>query len=190
MSRQTHPFGLKTRRGISTTPQTNGEAAFQLVATVAADPDLTRFDIRYLTERWPSITPYSLYQTLSSIPGVKCEISDGVAEFETVPKRVGGESIRDEYTKHLVDRCSAIQSRIDTLSRRGVDSPAPNATESVVVQDYEMIDSGAIAPTYFTYTLINPDALGEQRWMLTSETHEGSDEKRASAVGTIGGRRD
>jgi len=33
----------------------------------------------------------------------------------------------------------------------------------VVVQDYEMIDSGAIAPTYFTYTLINPDALGEQK---------------------------
>jgi len=99
------------------------EAAFQLVATVAADPDLTRFDIRYLTERWPSITPYSLYQTLSSIPGVKCEISDGVAEFETVPKRVGGESIRDEYTKHLVDRCSAIQSRIDTLSQEEVSIP-------------------------------------------------------------------
>ena len=140
------------------------EAAFKLVSTVAAEPALTEFDIRFLAKRWPRITPYWLYQTLSLIPGVECEISDKVAEFESVPKMVDGESMRDEYTTYLIDRCSAIQTRIRALSNASISiPPAPAAVESVVIQDYEMIDSGAIAPTYFTYTLINPDALGEKK---------------------------
>mgnify|MGYP000659764183 FL=1 len=51
------------------------QAAFNLVATIAADPNLTPFDVRFLTEQWSSVTPYSLYQTLSSVPGVECECS-------------------------------------------------------------------------------------------------------------------
>lgn len=140
------------------------QAAFNLVATIAAEPNLTPFDVRFLTEQWSSVTPYSLYQTLSSVPGVECEISDGFAAFQTVPKAVDGESMRDEYTTYLIDRCSAIQNRIESLSQETVSiPPAPRLTESMVVQDYEQIDSGAIAPTYFTYTLINPDALGETK---------------------------
>ncbi|MFA9417982.1 hypothetical protein [Natrinema sp. HArc-T2] len=140
------------------------EAALTLVATVAAYPDLATFDVRFVTERWPSVTPYTLYQALSSVPGVECEVSGGLVEFETVPKTVDSETVRDEYTKHLVERYSDIQGRIDTLSRETVSlPPAPVATESMVAQDYESIDSGAIAPTYFTYTLVDPDALGEKK---------------------------
>jgi len=140
------------------------EAALKVVATVAAYPVLATFDVHFVTERWPSVTPYSLYQALSSVPGVECEVSDGLVEFETVPEAVDVEAVRDEYTKHLVERCSDIQSRIDTLSQETVSLPPdPVATESMVVQDYESIDSGAIAPTYFTYTLVDPDALGEQK---------------------------
>ncbi|WP_115862528.1 phospholipase D-like domain-containing protein [Halorussus litoreus] len=140
------------------------EAALKVVATVAAYPVLATFDMHFVTERWPSVTPYSLYQALSSVPGVECEVSDGLVEFETVPEAVDVEAVRDEYTKHLVERCSDIQSRIDTLSQETVSlPPTPVATESMVVQDYESIDSGAIAPTYFTYTLVDPDALGEQK---------------------------
>ncbi|QCW03965.1 hypothetical protein [Natrinema pallidum] len=140
------------------------EAALKVVATVAAYPVLATFDVHFVTERWPSVTPYSLYQALSSVPGVECEVSDGLVEFETVPEAVDVEAVRDEYTKHLVERCSDLQSRIDTLSQETVSLPPdPVATESMVVQDYESIDSGAIAPTYFTYTLVDPDALGEQK---------------------------
>ncbi|MBZ6495811.1 hypothetical protein [Natrinema longum] len=140
------------------------EAALKVVATVAAYPVLATFDVHFVTERWPSVTPYSLYQALSSVPGVECEVSDGLVEFEVVPEAVDVEAVRDEYTKHLVERCSDIQSRIDTLSQETVSFPPdPVATESMVVQDYESIDSGAIAPTYFTYTLVDPDALGEQK---------------------------
>ncbi len=140
------------------------EAAFNLVATVAADPDLSTFDVHFVTNRWPSVTPYSLYQALSSIPEVECEITDGLAKFESAPKTVEGESMQDEYTNHLIDRCLAIKRHIETLSQETVSlPPTPAATESMVVQDYETIDGGAIAPTYFTYTLVDPDALGEKK---------------------------
>jgi len=140
------------------------EAAFKLVSTIAAEPALTTFDVRFLTAQWSNVTPYSLYQTLASVPGVECEISDGFAAFQTVPKAVDGESMRDEYTTYLIDRCADIQNRIESLSQVTVSiPPTPMSTESMVVQDYEQIDSGAIAPTYFTYTLINPDALGEKK---------------------------
>ncbi len=140
------------------------EAALKVVATVAAHPDLVRFDVRFITDRWPSVTPYSIYQTLSSVPGVECEVSNGLIEFETLPEAVDGEAVHDEYMNHLVERFSAIQSRIDALSQETVSlPPVPVATDSMVVQDYESIDSGAIAPTYFTYTLVDPDALGEKK---------------------------
>ncbi|WP_152419811.1 phospholipase D-like domain-containing protein [Natrialba hulunbeirensis] len=140
------------------------EAALKVVATVAAHPDIARFDVHFVTERWPSVTSYSLYQILSSVPGVECEVSDGLVEFETVPEAVDVEIARDEYMTHLVERCSAIQNRIDTLSQERVSfPPVPVATESMVVRDYESIESGAIAPTYFTYTLVDPDALGEKK---------------------------
>jgi hypothetical protein len=140
------------------------EAAFKLISTIVAEPALTTFDVRFVTAQWSNVTPYSLYQTLTSVPGVDCEISDEFVQFQTVPKAVDGTSLRDDYTAYLVDRCAAIQNRIESLSQATVSiPPAPRSTESMVVQDYEQIDSGAIAPTYFTYTLINPDALGEKK---------------------------
>ncbi|EMA54707.1 phospholipase D-like domain-containing protein [Halococcus salifodinae] len=138
-------------------------AALKLVATVATYPDLTTFDMRFVTERRPSVTSYSFYQALSSVPGVECEVSDDLVEFETVPETVHSEPVRDEYMKYLVRHCSAIQSRIDTLLQASVSlPPVPVSTEAMVAQDYKSIDSGAIAPTYFTYTLVDPDALGEK----------------------------
>ncbi|WP_226013625.1 phospholipase D-like domain-containing protein [Halomicrobium salinisoli] len=140
------------------------EVAFALVATATAHPNLGTFDVQFVTERWSSVTPYSLYQALSSISGVDCDVSDGVVEFETVPETVDAASVRDEYMEYLVERCSMIQRRVAALSQASVSlPPSPVATESMVVQEYESIDSGAVAPTYFTYTLVDPDALGEQK---------------------------
>ncbi len=140
------------------------EAVLKVVATVVAYPDLATFDVHFVTEQWPNVTPYSLYQALSSVPGVECEVNDDLVEFEAVPEAVDVEGVRGEYMKHLVNRCSDLQSRIDALSQETVlVPPVPVAAESMVVQDYESIDSGVIAPTYFTYTLVNPDALGEQK---------------------------
>lgn len=156
------------------------EAALKLVATVATYPDLATLDVRFVTERWSSVTQYSLHQVLSSIPGVECNVSDDLLKFETVPKTVDGEPVRDEYTKYLVEHCSTIQSRIDTLSQESVSlPPAPVSTESMVVQDYESIDSGAITPTYFTYTLVNPAALGKKKMDNYVDNSQGLGEERA-----------
>jgi len=153
----------KTREGVDIEAEVR-EAALALVATVAADPHLARFDVQFVTERWPSVTSYSLYQALSSVPDVECEVNSDLIEFEAVPSAVEGESIRDEYMRYLAERCSTIQGRINILSQATVSlPPSPVSAEAMVAQDYESIDDGAVSPTYFAYTLVDPDALGEKK---------------------------
>lgn len=140
------------------------EAGVTLLATVAAEPARSRFDMQFVTAQWPGVTSYSLYRTLSSVPGVTCEVSDGLVEFEEIPLAVEGTAINEAYTNHLVERCSTLRRRIEALAPELIELPPdPVATESMVVQDYESVDRGAIEPTYFTYTLVDPAALGDKK---------------------------
>ncbi|MFC7205297.1 hypothetical protein ACFQJC_17440 [Haloferax namakaokahaiae] len=138
------------------------DTLLNIVATVVAHPDLRTLDVTFVTKR--GVTPYTLYQILSSTSGVECEVGDGVIEFESVPEVVEGDDLREEYITHLIERCSTLKSRIDTLSNVSVSiPPEPVAAESVVTRDYESLRDGDVAPAYFTYTLIDPDALGEKK---------------------------
>jgi hypothetical protein len=135
-----------------------------IITTVSRHPDITEFAVGFLTDRGASIAPYSLYQELKSIPGVACEVSEGVIKFESVPQEVSGDDLREEYTTYLVEECSAVKRRIDTLSDVSVTStPTPVAAEMVVAEEYESLSSGDVAPAYFAYTLPDPDALGEKK---------------------------
>lgn len=135
-----------------------------VVATVAASPEFATFDTAFITER-VSLTPYSVYQLLSAISGVECEVTDfGLIEFESVPTTVSGNDLREEYTTHLVDRCSTARERMQALADISVTtSPEAMCESELVAQDFESLRDGDFAPTYFTYTLIDPDALGEKK---------------------------
>lgn len=139
------------------------EDLLNVIATVSSDSRFANFDLSFLTDRLES-TPYELYQLLSQVPGVDCEISDnGVIEFATVPAQVAGSSLQEEYTTHLVDRCAAVKRRMKVLSQASVTVLSPVATDAIVAQDYDSLSDGDVAPAYFTYTLVDPDALGEKK---------------------------
>jgi len=139
------------------------EDLLNVIATVSSDSRFANFDLSFLTDRLES-TPYELYQLLSQVPGVDCEISDnGVIEFATVPTQVAGSSLQEEYTTHLVDRCAAVKRRMKVLSQASVTALSPVATDAIVAQDYDSLSDGDVAPAYFTYTLVDPDALGEKK---------------------------
>jgi hypothetical protein len=139
------------------------EDLLNVIATVSSDSRFANFDLSFLTDRLES-TPYELYQLLSQVPGVDCEISDnGVIEFATVPAQVAGSSLQEEYTTHLVDRCAAVKRRMNVLSQASVTALSPVATDAIVAQDYDSLSDGDVAPAYFTYTLVDPDALGEKK---------------------------
>jgi hypothetical protein len=84
--------------------------------------------------------------------------------FDSVPATVDGDDLQEEYTTHLVERCSSVRCRIDALSDVSVSSdPEALASDWIVAEDYASLDDGDVAPVYFTYTLVNPDALGEKK---------------------------
>lgn len=134
-----------------------------IIATVSAHSRFSTFDLDFVTDRLDA-TPYELYQVLSEVPGVDCEISDNeVIEFATVPAQVDGSSLQEEYTTHLIDRCAAVKRRIKVLSRASVTTLSPVATDAIVAQDYDSLSDGDVAPAYFTFTLVDPDAFGEKK---------------------------
>lgn len=134
-----------------------------IIATVSAHSRFSTFDLDFVTDRLDA-TPYELYQVLSEVPGVDCEISDNeVVEFATVPAQVDGSSLQEEYTTHLIDRCAAVKRRMKVLSRASVTTLSPVATDAIIAQDYESLSDGDVAPAYFTFTLVDPDALGEKK---------------------------
>jgi len=150
-------------RGGTEISEAGREDLLNVIATVSSDSRFANFDLSFLTDRLES-TPYELYQLLSQVPGVDCEISDnGVIEFATVPAQVAGSSLQEEYTTHLVDRCAAVKRRMNVLSQASVTALSPVATDAIVAQDYDSLSDGDVAPAYFTYTLVDPDALGEKK---------------------------
>jgi hypothetical protein len=150
-------------RGGTEISEAGRDDLLNVIATVSSDSRFANFDLSFLTDRLES-TPYELYQLLSQVPGVDCEISDnGVIEFATVPAQVAGSSLQEEYTTHLVNRCAAVKRRMNVLSQASVTALSPVATDAIVAQDYDSLSDGDVAPAYFTYTLVDPDALGEKK---------------------------
>lgn len=134
-----------------------------VIATVSSHPQFARFDLQFVTNK-VSTNQYTVYQALSSVPGVACEVVDGgIIKFDSVPEQVDGKELKQEYTRHLIRRCSSVQTRIESLSDLDIKNPSPTAVEAAIVRDYETISQGHVEPMYFTYTLPDPDALGEKK---------------------------
>lgn len=150
-------------RGDTEISEAGRDVLINIIATVSAHSRFSTFDLGFVTDRLDA-TPYELYQVLSEVPGVDCEISaNEVIEFATVPAQVDGSSLQEEYTTHLIDRCAAVKRRIRALSRASVTTLSPIATDAIIAQDYDSLSDGDVAPAYFTFTLVDPDALGEKK---------------------------
>ena len=150
-------------RGDTEISEAGRDVLINIIATVSAHSRFSTFDLGFVTDRLDA-THYELYQVLSEVPGVDCEISGNeVIEFATVPAQVDGSSLQEEYTTHLIDRCAAVKRRIKVLSRASVTTLSPIATDAIIAQDYDSLSDGDVAPAYFTFTLVDPDALGEKK---------------------------
>lgn len=150
-------------RGDTEISEASQDFLINIIATVSAHSRFSTFDLGFVTDQLDA-TPYELYQVLSEVPGVDCEISGNeVIEFATVPAQVDGSSLQEEYTTHLIDRCAAVKRRIKVLSRASVTTLSPVATDAIIAQDYDSLSDGDVAPAYFTFTLVDPDALGENK---------------------------
>ncbi|WP_336361598.1 phospholipase D-like domain-containing protein [Haladaptatus sp. ZSTT2] len=156
------------------------ELLVNVLATVDKYPEHSRFDLVFITRRL-SATEYEIHQALNSIPGVECTVSpNGLVEFTSLPDSIVGEDLRDEYMAHLIDRCSTVKQRLDALTDVTIEvEPPAGVAERMVAQEFAKLRDGDVAPTYFTYTLINPEALGEKRMNAYVGDSRGLGQERA-----------
>lgn len=131
-----------------------------LLTTVRANSSFNRLPIDPITEVL-GMDSYALYQMLSEIPGVECRIEDDLLlVFDAVPKADGAnryEELRDALLEEIHERDSWIDElQVDIRER-------PRMREAVVESLLNEIDDEVVAPSYFVYTLPDPDALGKER---------------------------
>jgi len=133
-----------------------------LFATIHAHPQLHSIALPPLTDVL-DLDPYSLYRIVANLPGVDCSLQDDLLlMFETVPDAPGGvdryDAFRDDLFEALHTRLSWRDSLTDITLRE-----TPHARLEVIESIIMGVDDDTISPTYFVYTLPDPDALGKER---------------------------
>ncbi|QFU84568.1 hypothetical protein GCU68_16985 (plasmid) [Natronorubrum aibiense] len=135
------------------------DAVLDLVATIT-DGDLGLIDAGYVTDALDA-EPYDCYRVLNDVPGLECELADETVEVARVPSDVAGTSRHDEYVEYLLDRHATISQRIDVLSDPEFELEGRHA-DANLVDRLDRLRDRQVAPTYFAYTLIDPESLGEE----------------------------
>ena len=138
---------------------TSVDAVLDLVATIV-DGDLGRIETGYVTDALDA-EPYDCFRVLNDVPGLECELSDETVEVARVPSDVAGTSRRDEYVEYLLNQYATISQRIDALSNPEFTLKGRH-TDANIVDRLDRLHDRQVAPTYFTYTLIDPESLGEE----------------------------
>lgn len=133
-----------------------------LIATIHAHPPLHSIPLTSLTDTL-DIELYPLYRAISSLPGVDCSLQDNLLlTFDAIPDAPQG---TDQYDLIRDDLFDALHTRLawcDTLTDvtfRETPSEQADIIESIIAG----VNDDIVAPTYFTYTLPDPDALGKER---------------------------
>jgi len=134
-------------------------AIVDLFAMVAAQR-LDRVHARYVASQLDG-SIYSAFNAINSVPGAECELQDEVLILDQVPAVVDGTSHYDRYVEFLLDERETFTTRRKDLAEakitiEGVDMDAHLARR------VSEIESRQVAPTHFTFTLIDPDGLGEE----------------------------
>ena len=133
-----------------------------LVATIHAHPSLHSVAVSSLTDSL-NLELYPLFQAISNLSGVDCSLrNDLLLTFDAVPAAPQG---ADRYDSFRNDLFEALHTRLtwrDALTDITV-SETPHTRADVIESIAKGIDDDVVAPTYFVYTLPDPDALGKER---------------------------
>ncbi len=133
-----------------------------LIATIHTHPTLHSVALPSLTDTL-ELDPYPLYRTVSNLPGVGCSLRDDLLlTFDAVPDAPEGTDRYDSFRDDLFDALHTRLSWSDVLTDVTL-REAPQVREDVIESIVMGVDDDVVAPTYFVYTLPDPDALGKER---------------------------
>lgn len=129
---------------------------FDMVATQR----LNRVHARYITSQL-DVPLYQAYNAIKSVPGVECELDDEVLILDQVPTVVNGTSHYDRYVEFLFNERETFATHRENLVDANVTLKGVNVDAHLVTR-LGQIENRQVAPTYFAFTLIDPDSLGEE----------------------------
>jgi len=143
-------------------PSEFATTVLDLIATIHAHPTVRSIPLTSLTDAI-DIGPYPLYQGVSSIPSVDCSLqNDLLLMFDAVPNAPQGtdqyDTVRDDLFDALHMRLAWYNTLTD-VSFRETPGTKVDTIESIITD----VNDDVVAPTYFVYTLPDPDALGKER---------------------------
>ncbi|MFC4440237.1 MULTISPECIES: phospholipase D-like domain-containing protein [Natrialbaceae] len=111
-------------------------------------------------------TVYKSYKLFSSVPEISCQLTErnGVQllRFHELPVVEGARDQWENIVAFLIDRLQDIETRREQAANLTV-GVEPSVRESLAVNQFEQLEEGVIEPTYFAYTLPDPDVLGEEQ---------------------------
>ncbi len=140
--------------------EANESYVVDLLSTINTHPYLNQLPIDSLSSEL-GVDSYEIYQVFSTIPGVECRIRDDIVlVFDAVPTTVGTDRY-DEFRDQLFDAVCLRDSWTKALETTVFESP--RMRESIIESLLTEVDEGVVTPTYFVYTLPDPDALGEEQ---------------------------
>ncbi|MDS0243567.1 MULTISPECIES: phospholipase D-like domain-containing protein [unclassified Haloferax] len=133
-----------------------------LIATIHTHPTLHSIALSSLTDTL-DLDPYPLYRTISNLPGVDCSLRDDLLiTFDAVPSAPEGTDRYDGFRDDLFDALHTRLSWFDALTDVTL-REAPRMRENIIESLVMGVDDDLVAPTYFVYTLPDPEALGKER---------------------------
>lgn len=132
-----------------------------LIATIHAHPTLHSVSMSSLTDAL-DLEPYPLYQAVSSLPGVDCTLQgDLLLRFDAVPDAQQGTDCYDDLRDDLFEAFHTRLSWRDDLTE--ITYTETPRTRTDIIESIMDVDDDIVSPTYFVYTLPDPDALGKER---------------------------
>lgn len=142
--------------------QTRSESIARFISTVSDTKSFGQVPVSVL-EDVLATEPYNIYQALVNIDGISCSIEAGVFHINSVPPiaQQNSDSLSKEFLEATTTRLSNNRESLRELDSVVFAQTAPQY-DRLVSDVFRDIDQDAVAPTYFAYTLPDPDELGEE----------------------------
>lgn len=106
---------------------------------------------------------YQLYQVFDNLEDVDLEVtitSENLIQVFSAPECDHDTGIREDYFDFLLSRYNALDGWIKRFSEFDTDVSLKPGTKKLDL--LENLDKNLISPVYFTYTLLNPNRVGEE----------------------------
>jgi hypothetical protein len=150
-----------------------------LLHTVSETESFGYLPLRFLQNVFDA-DPYEIYRLLSTIDCVSCSMEQSALRISSMPPvtRAENTNTSKRLVETLTSQLSAIRGSISELESLSFKQRSP-LYEKIVSSVFRSVDEDAVAPTYFAYTLPDPEELGEEVMEKYVDDSEGLMKERA-----------